>query len=274
MPKVTAPEWQTDALAAASATNFVIEGDDATTDAITATTRLFNYTCISDKVALVSGTTEAVKAAGRRSEMAYQMVNSMKALKRDVDKILMENNAYVAGNATTARETAGLQAYIKTNINKASDGTAATGDGSDGYTDGTARALLESYAEAVLALTWAEGGNPTTAYCGSFQKRKMAAWSGSSTKTQDGAKMRVVNSVDVYVDPLGSEIKVVPSRQVPTDVIYFIDPDHVKFAVLRDFQTHELAKTGDSVRKQILVEFGLIMGNEKAHGGVYDLTTS
>ena len=45
----TKHEWQTDALAAASAGNAVIEGDDATTDAFTATTRLFNYTQISDK---------------------------------------------------------------------------------------------------------------------------------------------------------------------------------------------------------------------------------
>src|SRR4249919_4003741 len=52
-------EWQTQALAAAAA-NAVLEGDDATTDAVTPTVRLGNICQISDKVARVSGTQEAV----------------------------------------------------------------------------------------------------------------------------------------------------------------------------------------------------------------------
>lgn len=82
----TKHEWQTDALAAAVSNNAVIEGDEATMDASTATTRVFNYTQISDKTATVSGTQEAVNSAGRRSEMAYQMEKRMKELKRDVEK--------------------------------------------------------------------------------------------------------------------------------------------------------------------------------------------
>jgi hypothetical protein len=44
--------------------------------------------------------------------------------------------------------------------------------------------------------------------------------------------------------------------------------------LLRNFQTAELAKTGDSQRKQILVEYSLKVANEKAHAAVHDLTTS
>ena len=270
----TKHEWQKDALAAASATNFVIEGDDATTDASTATSRVYNYTCISDKVAIVTGTQERVRSAGRRNEMAYQMTKRMKELKRDVEAALLENNAYVAGNDTTARECAGAQAYIKSNISKASDATAPTGDGSDGHTDGTARALQESFMEAALALSWTSGGNPTLGVCNAFQKRKIAAFSGSSSKTSDGDIKKVVNSVDIYIDPLGNEIRFMPCRQCPTDVIYMFDTDHVKFSPLRDFDTAELAKTGDSIRKQILVEYTLEMCNEAAHAAVYDLTAS
>jgi hypothetical protein len=35
-----------------------------------------------------------------------------------------------------------------------------------------------------------------------------------------------------------------------------------------------LAKTGDSDRRQILSEYCLVSRNEKASGGVFDLTTS
>jgi hypothetical protein len=270
----TKHEWQKDALAAASATNFVIEGDDATTDASTATSRIYNYCAISDKVARVTGTQEGVSKAGRRSEMAYQMQKRMKELKRDVEAALLENNAYVAGNDTLARECAGVQAYIKTNISKAADATAPTGDGSDGHTDGTARALQESFVEAALALAWSSGGNPTMGILNAFQKRKAAQFSGSSSKTSDGDKKKVVNSVDIYIDPLGNEIRFVPCRQVPADVIHMFDMEYVKFAPLRDFKTIDLAKTGDSERKQILVEYTLEMCNEAAHASVYDLATS
>jgi hypothetical protein len=270
----TKHEWQKDSLTAASSTNFVIEGDDATTDSTSATTRLFNYRAISDKVARVTGTQEAVSKAGRRSEMAYQMEKRMKELKRDVEKILLENNAYVAGNDTTAAECAGAQAWIKTNTSIASDATASAGNGSDAHTDGTARALTESMLETVLASAWTEGGNPTLGICNAFQKRKVATFSGSSTKQSDGNSKKVVNSVDIYVDPLGNEVKFVPCRQAPTDVVYAFDPEYVAFSVLRDFSTTELAKTGDSVRKQILVEYTLEMRNEAAHVGIYDLTTS
>jgi hypothetical protein len=267
-------EWQTHSLTSASSSNFVIEGDDATTDAGTATTRRYNYMGISDKVALVTGTQEVVKKAGRKSEMAFQMANRMKELKRDVEKALLENQAAAIGTDTTARIVAGAQAWIKTNIDKASDATACTGDGTDIHTDGTARALTENMGEAVLAACWESGGEPTLGICGKFQKRKIAGWSGNATRTSNGDVKKVTNAVDIYVDPLGNEVKLVPCRQAPTDVVYFFDMEHVKMAVLRDFETSLLAKTGDSIRKQILVEYTLEMCNEAAHGIITDLTTS
>jgi hypothetical protein len=270
----TKHEWLTRALAAASGSNAVIEGDDATTDAANTNVRLFNYTQISDKVARVTGTQEAVNNAGMRSTMAREMSDKMKELKRDVETTLLQDVAYVAGNDTLARKMAGLSCYVKTNISKASDGTAATGDGSDAYTEGTARVLDESLVEAALATGWSNGANPSLGICNAFQKRKFAAFSGSSTKMSDGDKRKVTNNVEVYVDPLGTEIRLVPCRQAPTNTVFFVDPEMVEFSTLRDFQTKELAKTGDSERKQILVEYTMEVRNEKGHCAVYDLTTS
>ena len=270
----TKHEWLTRALAAASGSNAVLEGDDATTDAANANTRIYNYAQISDKVARVTGTQEAVDKAGMRSVMAREMEDKMKELKRDVETSLLQNVAYVAGGDTTARVSAGLSCYIKTNIDKASDGTAAAGTGADTYTTGTARALLETQVEAALALAWTNGGTPSMGVMNAFQKRKFAAFSGSSTKTQDGSKTKVVNNVEVYIDPLGTEVRLVPCRQAPTSSVFFVDMEYLKFCPLRNFSTTELAKTGDSIRKQILVEYTMEVCNEKAHAAVYDLTTS
>lgn len=270
----TKHEWLTRSLAAATGNNFVIEGDDATNDAANANVRVFNYTGLSDKVAVVSTTQEAVSKAGMKSNMAREMEDKMKEIKRDVETAMLQNVAYVAGNDTLARKVAGLQTYVKTNTSIASDSTASTGNGSDAHTDGTPRALQESFVESVLASAWSNGGNPTMGVLNAFQKRKFASFSGSSTKMSDGDKKKVVNSVDIYIDPLGNEVRLVPCRQCPTDVVFFVDPEYFKFCTLQNFKTEELAKVGHSERKMISVEWTTEVCNEKAHAGIYDLSAS
>lgn len=77
----------------------------------------------------------------------------------------------------------------------------------------------------------------------------------------------------VYVSDFG-EIKFVPDRFSRARDCLLIDPEFASVAYLRPFETKDLAKTGDTTRKQILVELTLEMKNEAAHGGVFDLTTS
>src|SRR6187549_2894355 len=107
----TKHEWLTRSLAAASGSNAVIEGDDATTDAANANVRVFNYTQIADKVARVSGTQEAVTNAGIPGMMARELADKMKELKRDVETSLLQNVAQVAGTDTLARVCAGIPTY-------------------------------------------------------------------------------------------------------------------------------------------------------------------
>src|ERR671938_576262 len=82
-------EWQTQALAAPDTTNAQLEGDDATTNAVTPTVRLGNICQISDKVARVTGTQQAVQHAGREDELAYQEMLKGLELKRDKESILV-----------------------------------------------------------------------------------------------------------------------------------------------------------------------------------------
>lgn len=276
IPKVSATatkhEWQTDILDTADGTNAVIEGSDATTTTANTSTRYDNYTQISTKVPQVTGTQDVVNKAGRATEMAYQIEKKLPALKRDVDAACLLNQAKAAGSTSVARTMAGAQTWIVTNQSIASDATAATGDGSDTHTDGTPRALVESYFETVLGSVWNSGGNPSLCILGLNQKKAVAGFSGNATRTVDGTTKKVTNTIDVYIDPLGSEVRLVPNRQCPTDVVYFFDPMYVKFAPLRDFGMEDLAKNGDSDRKLILVEATLEMCNEAAHGIIADLS--
>ena len=102
--KNTLHEWQTDSLASASTSNAVIEGDDVTLDAVTATTRLSNTTQIMDKSVVITGTQEAVDKAGRASELAYQIAKKSKELKRDMEATVTGNIQEVTGGSSTARK--------------------------------------------------------------------------------------------------------------------------------------------------------------------------
>lgn len=269
----TLHEWQTHSLTAASGSNAVIEGDDATTDAATVTTRLNNRTQISDKVAIVTGTQQAMNPAGRKDEMAFQMKARMAELKRDMETSLCANTAKVAGNDTTARVSAGLQTWIATNIDKASNGTASAGTGADTYTDGTARVFTEDMLANALQTGYTNGANPTIGVIGAFNKRKVSAFSGNSTRIDKGEDKKLIASVDVYVGDF-HEIKFVPDRFSQADVVYLLDPEYAAVAYLRPFQKFDLPADGDYERKGVRVEYCLEMRNERAHCGVYDLTTS
>jgi hypothetical protein len=266
-------EWQTDTLAAA-ADNKVIEGDDATTDALTATVRRGNYCQISDKVPQITGTQEAILKAGRKSEMAYQLAKMGKEIKRDMENALVGlNNAKVAGNSSTARELASVQSWIATNVDKDSGGTNPTGDGTDARGDGTQRAFTETLLKNVLQLCWTEGGNPDTIMVGAFNKRVASLFSGGATRMDKSEDKKIYATVDVYVSDFG-EHKLVANRFVRTRDCLVLDPEYWKIAYLRPFTTVDLAKTGDTERKQMVVEYTLEACNQKSSGIVADLTVS
>lgn len=271
--KNTLFEWQTDSLASADTSNARIEGDDATTTAAVATTRLNNQTQIVDKVPRVSGTADAVTTAGRRKEMAYQVMKMTKEIKRDIEAILLDNNAKVAGNDSTARETAGVPSWIATNESVGTGGVAPTGDGTDARTDGTQRAFLEAQLKTVLSAIWDEGGDPTVVMVGSFNKQAMSGFDGGTTKFDKSEDKRLTAAIDVYVSDFG-ELKVIPNRFQRARDALVLDMDYWKVNWLRPLRNTPLAKTGDTERRQIIGEFGLEACQEAASGIVADLTTS
>jgi hypothetical protein len=281
--KQTYNEWQTDALASPSTSNAHIEGDDSALEARAATVRQGNYTQISKKVVGVSGTVEATDKAGIRSMMAYEMSKASAELKRDMESILLNKQAAVAGDASTARKLAGLPNWIVTNANIAGDGAAATfsGGSTSGYpsadrTDGTQRAFSETILKDVIQQMWVEGGTPKMLMVGPVNKQKVSAFSGlasSRFNVSTNRALTIIATADIYLSDFG-ELSIVPNRWQREREALFIDPEYVQVDYLRDFKTEDLAKTGDSMKKQIIVEYSLRVKNEKALGIAADLTTS
>ena len=249
-------EWQTDALAAASGTNYHVEGAAVGTAATTATTRLTNKTQISKKVVEVSGTHEAVNNAGKKSEMAHQLAKASKELKRDMETSLLALNDSAQGDASTARETRGAAHWITTNV-------------TDAGASGSHAAVVEADITAVAESTWTAGGEPSTILLGATNKKLVTAMSGRADETRSvvDENKTVYNAVEVYVSDFGT-FNITLDRFCDQDVVYFLDHDMWSVDYLRDFQTVDIAKEGDSEKKMLLVEFGLRCGNEAANGKI------
>lgn len=270
-------EWQTDALAAASASNAVIEGDDPANDSITATVRLGNYTQLSDKVIQVSSTQRAANNAGRGDELSYQLMKRSKELKRDIESSLTSNNASVAGAAGTARQSAGFEAWIQTNDSRGAGGanTAFTGGIQAAATDGTQRVFTETLLKDVLQLCWENGGDPSMVMVGAFNKKTLSGFVGIADQVRDTGNKRatIVGAADVYVSDFG-QLDIVANRFSRSRSALVVDPGMWKLCYYQRFKTEDLAKTGHSDRKMLSVEYTLESCNEKSSGAVADLTTS
>lgn len=267
-------EWQTQALAAVSSTNSVLEGDDATTDTATPTVRLGNILQISDKVARVSGTQRKVEHAGRADELDYQLTLKGKELKRDMETILLANQKKATGAPGTPRGLGAVLSWIFTNTSKGATGSdPLAADGTSTRTDGTMRAFTEALLKGVLQSAWVNGGDPDTIMVGGFNKQMFSGFTGRSTPMEESKSRKIVAAVDVYASDFGN-LKVVPNRFQRSRDVLILQMDMWALATLRSMEATPLAKTGDSDRKQILSEYTLVSRNEKAGGGIFDVTSA
>lgn len=273
-------EWQVDSLAAASTSNAVVEGDDvASFSAVTPTDRLGNYTQISRKDVIISGTLEVLDKAGRKSELSYQLAKKGAELKRDMEAILLYNQAAAAGSTSTARKTAGLPAFLRTNASKAGDGTNPTvsnGVVNAARVDGTQRSFTETILKDVIAKSWAEGGNPKMLMVGPFNKQRASAFGGigATRFNVNGAKpATIIGAADIYVSDFGN-LEIVPNRFQRERDAFVIDTEYAALVQLRPIQQVPLAKTGDADKRMLVAEYGLKVKTEKAHGVAADLEAS
>jgi hypothetical protein len=270
-------EWQTDSLAAA-ASNAAVEGADASDATLSATTRIGNYTQISQKTIKVSGTLETVDKAGRKSEKAYQLAKASKEIKRDMELALLSNTVQSAGSASTPRNLGGIQTYINTNYDGGTSGTAGS-LGTTAKADGTDRTFTETILKTVVKEVFNSGGEPKVLMTTPTQKQVVSGFAGIAAQrymAPADQPTTIIGAADVYMSDFG-QMSVVPNRFMTAEadggeVALILDPEMASVAYLRPFQTNELAKAGDAEKTQLLAEYTLVVNNEAAHGICADLT--
>jgi hypothetical protein len=274
--KAVYTEWQTEALAAPTADNAHIEGDDSTAEARSPTVRVGNRTQIFKKVVQISRTADSVDKAGRATEMAHQIKNMTREIKRDMETSFFANQAQVTGTSTVAARLAGLGAWVTTNVNNVGGGGSnPTGNGTNARTDGGQTAFTQDDFDLTMQEVWLEGGIPDRVYLSAFQMDVALGFVGNNAQRAniDASKKTVINVMDIYMTPWG-KVEFVPSRHVRSRDVWIIQTDMLAVATLDALRNEALAKTGDSEKRQLVSELTLCVKNEKALGLVADCSTT
>lgn len=284
----THPEWQTDTLASPDTSNNQPEGNDWTFDAISPTTRVGNYTQISDKKIVISRTQDKTSKAGRKSEIAREVAKKGVELRIDMEAICLSNQASNAGsgNAATNRKLGGFRAWLASNDTMGSGGSSGGFNTStsvvDAATNGTQRAFTKAILDSTILSTYNAGGSPKVLMTSPYVKTVFSTFMSDTNvanqryETPKRDQTTIVAAADTYLSDFGP-ITVVPNRQMAragatvARNAFLIDPSMVSLGVFDDIGIQKPAKTGDAEKRVLVTEYTLLVNNEAAHGVAADL---
>lgn len=277
-------EWVRDELAAPNTANAMIDGADAPSDSNALPTRIGNHSQQAGKT--VSASTRARDGAtlNMGDAYAYQVMMRQQELKRDVDAILLFNQASLADSGVAAGTSAGLDAWLTTNDSSGSGGSATGFNTSTGIVavavPGTKRALSEATIRDTCQTIYDAGGNPSILMGRTPVIRRLSAWMFSTsaqvaTLMSDVKEKRAAaiatGAVNVFVTDFGIVLTMLANRLQPieataTSAVFIIDPEYLACSWLTRIHTFPLAKTGTADKGEMVGDFTLKVMNEKAHG--------
>lgn len=271
--EATFTEWPIESLSAVDSANANIEGDDATIDASTTPTRVGNYTQLVDKTVSVTTTQSAIKKYGARDEFARQKAKKGKELKRDMESIMLLNQARVVGAAGTAQKMRSMGSWLTTNVSRGATG--ASGSTTTAATDGTQRNFTEALFKTVLVSCATNAQDmPSVIMAGPANRANLSSQlSGNSTRFYELQDGTLNASISVYRSDYGTHKMVMNRFQRERDM-WFINPTYVSIRTLEPMQYVDLARTGLTQKGQMWTNFTLGVLNEAAHGVLADLNTA
>jgi hypothetical protein len=278
------PEWEYEDLET-TGDNAQPEGNEFSFDAVSAPTRVGNYTQIFTKTFTFSGTQEAVDNAGNAEKRAHELMKKGKALRKDIEFSIVANTA---STNTDPRRSGGLPTWLDTNTSRGSGGSDGgfSGGVTTVATNGTQRAWTKALTDTLLQSIYQNGGDVTTVVCSPYNKGVFATFMSDSNVAPfryaaGKGTNTIIGTADIYEGPLGT-VKVMPNRVMSVAAnsrnVFALDPSLVKWLSLRPIQEVKgLAKTGDRESGVLLAEGTLKIVNEKGLGvigDVYGLTAS
>ena len=232
-----------------------LEGDDADYVGLQQVSAPYNYTSIFQKALKITGTEDVIDEYGYEDAFAYQANKALPELLRLVESQMFEGVRAV-GTATTPRSFGGLGTFITNNTVDAGGAIAKTD--------------VDNLAEAIRL----DGGMPDLFVCNPAVANDLRALLDSSsfvrlTQENDVFGMSAIDTIRTQY----GNLRMVESLWCPVARAYMLDSSRVGLYTLRPFGWHELAKTGDSRKAEVVGELSLLVANDKGHGYISGITS-
>ena len=212
------------------------EGDDPHDPRMLDRIERYNYTQIfgPHKVE-VSGTENVVRkyGLGGTTEFDHQAANRTKEVAVSIEQAILYGRRY-ENQSEKRRTLGGMDYWITENVD-------------DSTTDLTEDALLDQMEDI-----YNKGGIPDRATAGSKQKRKASSFNETQIRYDRSNDMR--GQVVEYFDTDFGRISFLLNRWVRPSDLFIFSRDQARLETLRPLVFEMLAKTGDSMKGQIVCE--------------------
>lgn len=288
-------EWTIDALAAPETNNATVDGADAGSNDGTVGQRVSNFTQLPDKVVKVSDRARAGNTIGFTDTLAYQIMMRQQELRRDVEAILLFNQASNEDDgAAVPGRLGGLPAWLTSSTSRGAGGADGGFDFTAGVVDaatpGDARGLTETLVRQITGDVWEGGSDPSIlmsvpAVIAGFSQfmftssSRIARLQRQTEAVQAGV---AIGYVDVFLSDFNVSLEFVPNRlqqvadsgdTIPVDVadVFVISPAFAMQGFLQGYQVKPLARDGTAENRQMTVDVTLKVLNEAAHGVIADI---
>ena len=291
--KASYKEWTTDKLTAPNLANAVIDGSDATGNDAAFGLRVGNHCQISTKTLHISTRADSVKKIGRVNEMAYQLQRRQHELRRDVEAIMLSNQASVADNGVNVAGKVGtLPSWITTTHTNGTAGGYNTSTGlTVARTVAAKSALTETKVKNAIQSIYEQGGDVSVIMSVPSVISRFSEFMFSSTHrsaavvnqvTDANSPATALAAINVYVTDFGT-VKLVPNRLQQTHLdansascadVFLLDTGYLALSFLKGYNVEDLAKAGLSDKKMMSVDWTLMVLNEAAQGMIGDIDTA
>ncbi len=255
------------------------EGADADGPVIQPVSNLQNYTEIFEDVVQMSGTEE--ESWLYRTDEGGDNVSNQIAIKQQELMEMLQTSILVGtshDDGVSRRTMGGLKYFID---QYASANAIDLGGYSNWSTQSTdipstvttmytvAQQKLDDLIEQIVY----QRGTPTAIYAGYKSLRHMATWGIDAVRTDRGDKEKGYAIPRTYLSQAGDlDVVMVPGDAL-SDLIFVVDETRAGFKAYknRGWSAERLAKTGDSVKYQVLGEYTMKVQTPLVHGYLYDL---
>lgn len=226
--------------------SYLAEGSDPENARSVDRTNRYNMTQIFGPHAVhVSGTEQVVRKYGIEgtNEFDHQSGNRIKEVNIAFEQALV-NGVRLEDTGASKRAMGGMMYYITTNV------------------DSTTTQLTEAKLLDQMQNAFDQGGSVEIVASGAKQKRVISGFTSSATINTDRSDRRAGNVIDVYESDFGV-VTCVLNRWIRKKDLVGFSRDQATISTLRPLGMEMLAKTGDSIKGQILMEKSLRFRRER-----------